>query len=83
MIVARTSVTVGLLIAILSGSAVAEELADADLKAMRAAARSYADAWLTNDADSIMATFVNEPRISKARMRLVTSGFRPTRRLQR
>jgi ketosteroid isomerase-like protein len=64
MIVARALVTAGFLIVILSGNAVAEELADADLKAMRAAARSYADAWLTNDADTIMATFVDEPVLS-------------------
>ena len=64
MLVARTSVTVGLLIAILSGNAVAEELDDGDLTAMRDAARSYADAWLTNDADTVMATFVDEPVLS-------------------
>lgn len=64
MIAAKTSFTVGLLIAVLSGNAVAEELAEADLKAMRDAARSYADAWLTNDADTVMATFVDEPVLS-------------------
>ncbi len=31
---------------------------------MRDAARAYADAWLTNDADTVMATFVNEPVLS-------------------
>jgi len=64
MLAARTSFTIGLLVAILSGNAVAEELTKADLIAMRAAARSYADAWLTNDADTVMATFVDEPVLS-------------------
>jgi len=42
----------------------AEDLDDADLERMRDAARSYADAWLTNDADTVMATFVDEPVLS-------------------
>ena len=42
----------------------AEDLDDADLERMREAARSYADAWLTNDADTVMATFVDEPVLS-------------------
>ena len=48
----------------LSGHVFAEELDDADLQAMRDAAKSYADAWLTNDADTIMSTFVDEPVLS-------------------
>ena len=35
-----------------------------ELNAMRSAARAYADAWLTNDADTVMATFVAEPVLS-------------------
>lgn len=27
-------------------------------------ARSYADAWLTNDTDTVLATFVSEPVLS-------------------
>lgn len=42
----------------------AQDLDDADLKAMRDAANSYAEAWLTNDADAVMATFVDEPVLS-------------------
>lgn len=45
-------------------NAFAEDLDHADLERMREAARSYADAWLTNDADTVMATFVDEPVLS-------------------
>lgn len=55
---------VSIIVAVLSGTAVAEDLNDADLKAIREAASSYADAWLTNDADNVMATFVDEPVLS-------------------
>jgi ketosteroid isomerase-like protein len=44
--------------------AVAQTLDRADLEAMRDAARSYADAWLANDAEKVMATFVDEPVLS-------------------
>jgi len=64
MIAARSSITVGLVFALLFGNAVAEELSNTDLGAMRAAARAYANAWLTNDADAVMATFVDEPVLS-------------------
>ena len=64
MIAAKSSITIGLLFALTFGHAVACELADEDLSAMRTAARAYADAWLTNDADTVMATFVNEPVLS-------------------
>lgn len=46
------------------GKAAAQDADDADLDAMRAAAKSYAEAWLTNDADTVMATFVDEPVLS-------------------
>ncbi len=55
---------VSIIVAVLSGIAVAEDLNDADLNAIREAARSYADAWLTNDADNVMETFVDEPVLS-------------------
>ena len=50
--------------AIAFGNATAEELDDADLSAMRGAAKAYAEAWLTNDADTVMSTFVDEPVLS-------------------
>lgn len=50
------------------GTAFAQELDDTDLKAMRAAAEAYADAWLTNDADAVMATFVDEPVLSPSQL---------------
>jgi ketosteroid isomerase-like protein len=37
---------------------------DADRKAVQEAAAAYAAAWLSNDADSVMATFVAEPVLS-------------------
>lgn len=42
----------------------AQNLSSNDLQAVRTAATSYADAWLTNDADAVMATFVAEPVLS-------------------
>ena len=59
---------VGMLIANYVGTAVAQDLNDADLNAMRAAAESYADAWLTSDADTVMATFVDEPVLSPSQL---------------
>ena len=64
MIAAKSSFTAGLLSALTFSNAVAHELDDAELSAMRIAARAYADAWLTYDADTVMATFVNEPVLS-------------------
>lgn len=46
------------------GSVASQDLAAADLEAVRQAASAYAAAWLTNDADSVMATFVDEPVLS-------------------
>jgi ketosteroid isomerase-like protein len=45
-----------------ASESVADE--DADMQAMRKAAADYAAAWLTNDADTVMATFVPEPVLS-------------------
>ena len=59
---------VAVLIANHVGTAVAQDLNDADLNAMRAAAESYADAWLTSDADTVMATFVDEPVLSPSQL---------------
>ena len=59
---------VAVLIASHVGTAVAQDLNDADLNAMRAAAESYADAWLTSDADTVMATFVDEPVLSPSQL---------------
>ena len=59
---------VAVLIASNVGTAVAHDLNDADLNAMRAAAESYADAWLTSDADTVMATFVDEPVLSPSQL---------------
>lgn len=42
----------------------AAELHAADLESMRQAAHAYSRAWLTNDADAVMATFVDEPVLS-------------------
>ena len=64
MIYSKLIIKLGIVFALLFGNAVAEEQSDAELKAMREAANSYADAWLTNDADTVMATFVDEPVLS-------------------
>ena len=64
MTLTKASITVSILLAILIDIAMAEELDDANLSAMGAAARSYANAWLSNDADAVMATFVDEPVLS-------------------
>ena len=58
------SMIAGVIAALLFGTALAEGLDAADLQAMRDAAKSYADAWLTNDADTVMATFADEPVLS-------------------
>ena len=62
------TLVVAVLIASYVGTAVAQDLNDADLNAMRAAAESYADAWLTSDADTVMATFVDEPVLSPSQL---------------
>jgi ketosteroid isomerase-like protein len=64
MTITKTSLLVVIVIGNMLGAATAQDLDDADLKAMRRAASSYADAWLTNDADTVMATFVDEPVLS-------------------
>ncbi len=64
MTITRISMLVGVLIAVFFSTAVAQDLDDADLRAMRDAASSYGDAWLTNDADTVMGTFVDEPVLS-------------------
>lgn len=45
-------------------AATAQDLDQKDLDAMRQAASAYAAAWLSNDADRVMATFVDEPVLS-------------------
>ncbi len=50
---------------LLPGAGVASrDLDAADLAAVRQAASAYSAAWLTNDADTVMATFVDEPVLS-------------------
>lgn len=55
--------------AVSPGNASAGDLDDSDLQAMRDAASRYAHAWLSNDADTVMATFVDEPVLSPSRLR--------------
>ena len=64
MTITKTSLLVVIVIGNLLGAANAQDLDDAEPKAMRHAAKSYADAWLTNDADTVKATFVHEPVLS-------------------
>ena len=73
MTLTKASITVSILLAILIDIAMAEELDDANLSAMGAAARSYANAWLSNDADAVMATFVDEPVLSPSDSQLPRS----------
>ncbi len=47
----------------------AGDLDDSDRQEMRDAARLYANAWLSNDADTVMATFVDEPVLSPSGLR--------------
>ena len=42
----------------------AAQLDAADFQSMREASRAYASAWLANDAEKVMATFVSEPILS-------------------
>ena len=55
---------VGIVVVTSTCTAMAQEAGQADLNAMRIAAKAYADAWLTNDADTVMATFVDDPVLS-------------------
>lgn len=64
MTITKASLLVAIVICNCLSAAIAQDLDDADLKAMRHAAKSYADAWLKNDADTVMATFVDEPVLS-------------------
>lgn len=64
----KNSIFTGAFVAAVFGSAVAQDLVDDELQAMREAASSYADAWLTNDADTVMATFVDEPVLSPSQL---------------
>jgi len=60
----KSSVLIAVIGCALFGNAFAQDLDNENLGRMRDAARSYADAWLTNDADTVMATFVDEPVLS-------------------
>lgn len=64
MTITKSSFLISVIGFALFSNAFAEDLDDTDLVRMREAARSYADAWLTNDADTVMATFVDEPVLS-------------------
>ena len=64
MTITKSSFLIAVIGLALFSNAFAEDLDNADLGRMRDAARSYADAWLTNDADTVMATFVDEPVLS-------------------
>lgn len=60
----KTTLAIASLLLTWSCNGNAQNLSESDLQAVRAAAASYADAWLTNDADAVMATFVAEPVLS-------------------
>ena len=64
MTITKSSFLISVIGFALFSNAFAEDLDDTDLVRMREAARSYADAWLTNDADTVMSTFVDEPVLS-------------------
>jgi ketosteroid isomerase-like protein len=42
-----------------------------DLVAMKRAARAYSEAWLTNDPEAVMATFVADPVLSPSGMQYI------------
>jgi len=42
-----------------------------DLVAMKRAARAYSEAWLTNDPEAVMATFVSDPVLSPSGLRFI------------
>ncbi len=54
---------------VILSNASAGDLDDSDLQAMRDAASLYADAWLSNDANTVMATVVDEPVLSPSGLR--------------
>lgn len=59
--------TVGLILAVVSagcGSGRVGNLAAEELDEVRRASRAYMEAWLLNDAEAVMATFVSEPVLS-------------------
>lgn len=64
MIAYRFLMWVGIISVLACGIATSQQLDADDVEAMRRAAKSYAGAWLTNDADTVMATFVDEPVLS-------------------
>jgi ketosteroid isomerase-like protein len=68
MTVTKLAMFAGIVAGVFINTAVAQELDAANLKAMRAAAASYAAAWLTNDAETVMATFVDEPVLSPSQL---------------
>ncbi len=51
-------------VAVILSKVSASDLDDSDRQAMRDAASLYADAWLSNDPSTVMATFVDEPVLS-------------------
>lgn len=60
----KTTLAIAFFLLTWSCNGVAQNLSEPDLQAVRAAAASCADTWLTNDADAVMATFVAEPVLS-------------------
>lgn len=64
MTVYRFLILVGVISVLACGIANSQQLDADDVNAMRRVAKSYAEAWLTNDADTVMATFVDEPVLS-------------------
>ena len=68
MTVTKLALFAGIVAGVFINTAVAQELDAANLQAMRTAAASYAAAWLTNDAETVMATFVDEPVLSPSQL---------------
>lgn len=64
MTVYKTLIWVGVISVVACGNATSQELDPDDVNAMRRVVKSYAEAWLTNDADAVMAIFVDEPVLS-------------------
>lgn len=64
MKIMRTLAVASIFSVLLPIDATAGDLDVADMEAMRNAASAYAKAWLTNDPDTVMATFVDEPVLS-------------------
>jgi ketosteroid isomerase-like protein len=67
----RKAIVTLLFLLALNCSVVAQDLSQTDLQAVRAAAAAYAHAWLTNDADAVMATFVAEPVLSPSGLKFL------------